>query len=407
MAGNIAILTRYYNSENYGGVLQAYALNRYIRELGYPCETLQYDSAQNAGYSRRVSGKNGLTARKIIGYAYLKGRSILRRPIEKRVKARLRARSAAFAAFRRDMIPHSDSVYHAGNIGESNELYDAFVVGSDRVWMPNGFRIPAETPYFLDFVKAGNKKIAYAASMGRHSLQGDESAFYQQFLNSFDAVGLREKAALDLLDPLIDDDRPGAEWVTDPVCLLDQAGWETLLPPAQNRPPYAFVYLLSNTRRYKDLITRFSKARNLRLVTLPFAGGAFNPHDLRFGDEMAYDCGPREFVGLLRGADLVMTDSFHCAAFSLIFEKEFLVFDRDQATGKKSYLSRLISLMDMAGIPRERIIGQEMSLEEMMNLTPIPYSQIKTWMDGHILRSKRFLADALSDLPKPAGLNEI
>ena len=407
MAGNIAILTRYFKSENYGGVLQAYALNRYIRELAYPCETLQYDSAQNAGLPRRVPGKTGPTARKIIGCAYLKGRSILRRPIEKKVKTRLRARSAAFAAFRRDMIPHSDSVYHAGNIGEANELYNAFVVGSDRVWMPNGYRIPAETPYFLDFVRAGNKKIAYAASMGRQTISGDESAFYRQFLNSFDAVGLREKAALDLLDPLIDDDRPGAEWVTDPVFLLNQAGWDTLLPAAQNRPPYAFVYLLSNTRRYKDLITRFSKARGLRLVTLPFAGGAFNPHDLRFGDEMAYDCGPREFVGLLRGADFVLTDSFHCAAFSLIFEKEFLVFDRDEATGKKSYLSRLISLMDMAGIPRERIVGRETRLEEMMNLPPILYSQVKIRTDGHILRSKRFLERALSDLPKTAGLNEI
>lgn len=334
----IAILTFYYQNDNYGGLLQAAALVNVLRKYGFSAEQLSFDrlsSPKPFVYHEPMSA----------GKVFRKAQSVMRQISDKKdarlTEPYLRKRSVAMRRFAEE-IPHS-RVLTRETIGDIEGDYDAFVCGSDQIWNPSYTR----EEYFLSFV---NDKpcIAYAASIGRDHLSADESAYICGHLKKFPSVSVRENLAETLLE------EGGYEGdiycVLDPVLLTGQEEWK--LPVRSDGPAdhYLLAYFLGDDRDARRAAETAAKARGLKLLTFPHILGKYREVDRNFGDIRNYDAGPREFLCLIRDADYVFTDSFHACAFSLLFGKKFAVTERSFDDRRMKMNSRIHSLLKTCGM---------------------------------------------------------
>lgn len=320
----IGIITHYYNSINYGGVLQAYALTKVLQELGYNAEQICYDASyRDNSYKRKITIK-----------------SIVKKTIYKCVDRKLKKRYLKFSQFRNEEIKHSNAIYNSNNIEESNCNYEIFVTGSDQVWNLKWLH----SAYFLDFVK-NKKKVSYAASLGKKDFSDDELDYYKKKLKGFAAISLREKEGLDYIQKIV---KVPVVQTLDPTLLLPVNEWKRLARQADrenNFEKYLFCYFIGDDVKVRKLATKYAKSRNLKIVNLPHAAG-FNFSDVFFGNKKVYTAGPCEFIDLIKNAEVIMTDSFHCCVFANIFKKDFWVFDR---VGKRDMNTRIYSLLDLFG----------------------------------------------------------
>lgn len=335
------IITMYYNSINYGGVLQAYALQKFLENNGIEARQICF---QKKGYGLKKSIKMHYKDLGIIKtffwatdrvYKSISNR-IARKIIKSKEKKLFNERIKKFADFR-EKIPHTDKIYTSNNIKETNELFDTFCCGSDQIWKP-GVVCPE---YMLNFVNDNKYKLSYAASISKTDISEEQINYMIPFLNSFDKISLREKTDKSLIKKYIKKD---VEWVIDPTLLLTKKDWEKLYIKNIVGKRYVFCYLLeANSKKYK-IIKKFAQKNNLKIVTIPYASGVLNLKDKKFGDIHITNAGPQEFISLIHDADVVITDSFHAAVFSNIFERNFFVLEREEAPTMNS---RIISLLDM------------------------------------------------------------
>lgn len=318
----VGIVTMYYKSCNYGGLLQAYALCHFLNENGYDAKQICYDFY---GKERNLLQTKHNDVRK-----YLR---IIRRIIKKRlitadnrkhgVSNLESARRETCKAFR-DGIPHTFQVYNDSDIAETQDLFDCFITGSDQVWNPIGYR----PVFFLKFVSdKRKKKISFAASTSNNNLTDDVKSIYHDNLKDFDLISVREKSDATVLQEIMD---LPVHWVLDPVFLLDKEQWmmQCSNPFDANYRPYLFCYFLGDDLREREMAAQYGKKHGLTLVTIPYLQMNYRECDEFFGDIQLYDVDPTGFLGLIQGADCVFTDSFHATAFSIIFNKQFVVFGR-------------------------------------------------------------------------------
>lgn len=332
----IGILTHYYNSVNYGGNLQAYALCRVLQTMGHEPQQLQIDLSRS--YRNLLAPKKSLK-QTLKNLARLPARLLLPK-YRKKWQAQQATRQrlqAQFAHFNRQLIPHNEAVYTPKNIRSSLPHYDVFVTGSDQVWNPIWY-FP---PFFLDFVPAGVPKLSYAASIGQSSLSAAVKERYRTHLQTFIGVSVRERDGVSLLEDL---SPVKPQWVLDPTMLLTEAQWAEIAAPAQLDSPYVFCYFLGNDPAMRKAAADYAAAKGLTLVTIPNATGLQNTNDENFGDIRLPDPSPEEFLGLIQRADLVFTDSFHATVFSLLFRRQFATFPR-QGHGS-SRITSLLQLFD-------------------------------------------------------------
>ena len=207
----IGIFTHYYESHNYGGNLQAYALVHYLRNLGYDAEQISYKRGKNDLNSIKIS-----FTKKIVRLPA----HILRRMNSKFHKNHLpeeiKQRHEAIGAFNRN-IPHS-RVINYKNLAKIADEYDAFITGSDQVWHPNAVC----DAYLLNFDIKNSKRIAYAASFSVNKIPQQFHTLYAESLAKFNAISVRENKGVEIVRDLIGRQ---AECVLDPTLLLTIAVW--------------------------------------------------------------------------------------------------------------------------------------------------------------------------------------
>ena len=155
----IGIITHYYGSKNYGGVLQAYALCQFLKNQGFDAEQIRFDKDKGESIKRRL------------GKAYRYTLSIPRRIKYRRLYKEIRGREVKFAAFRDGAICHSKEVFTQDSLNRLAKEYQLYITGSDQVWHPNAVC----DAYLLDFGIEGIKKMSYAASIAKDTLSAEES----------------------------------------------------------------------------------------------------------------------------------------------------------------------------------------------------------------------------------------
>lgn len=345
----IGILTYYYESINYGGVLQSYALPRVLKKLGYVSEQICYTKEKEPIRNYNLFRLLKLLIKKCIYYF---------------LNIKLKDRYNKFKIFRKS-VPHSSLIYTDKNIDKSLKYYDIFITGSDQVWNLTWY-CPA---FFLNFVPLGTKKLSYGASLGRTKLSSEEKSFFRKNLVNYSAISVRELDAVNLLESEIN---IKIEHVLDPTLLLTKEEWDEICSERLVKGKYLFCYFIGDNSEIRKIAKKYAKIHNLKLVVLPHAMG-FTFSDCFWGDLKMYDIGPSEFISLIKYADYIMTDSFHGCVFSCIYKKQFNVFQR---SNKKNMSSRIYSLLSLYNV-KERFCDsvEKQDINYIETLSEIKYEK--------------------------------
>lgn len=329
----VGILTHYYDSDNYGGVLQAFALCKVINDLGYEaeqiCMPVECVPFSNNGEKQKKQRS------KFISRAWDK---LMRIIFD--VDEICANRKKAVTAFANTYVPHSAEVYRKDTIKKTIELYDIFVAGSDQVWNTD-FYVPA---FFLDFVPDEKPKFSYAASIAKDSLTDAESLYFKEKLRSYIGVSVREDNAVKQLQHL---SPVNVEWVVDPVFLISQNEWDKIADKKNKiERKYVFCYFLGDNRVSREIARKYANKEGLAIITVQYLGKKYRREERSFGDVRIKSASPEEFVSLIKQAEIVVTDSFHAIAFSAILGKSFVATQRGYANEMISRLDNILLLLD-------------------------------------------------------------
>lgn len=338
----VGIMTLYYKTYNYGAQLQAYALQKAVEYLGYECEQIcykWYNSHIEQFYSQQKDSTD-----KFREFAY--------------------------------SIPHSKRIYSPENIYESNEEYDIFITGSDQVW-----GVVDSMPYYLlphmalSFATEDKIKFSYAASIGNAALTEDRKAPLKYWLNELDEVSIREQSALPVISEITE---KSVTSVLDPVFLLEVRAWEKIADAPIGNEKYIFVYNILNNPELEKTAKDLSEKTSLPIKTVSYFYGV--------------SAGPLEFVGLIRNAEYVISDSFHGTVFSIIFGKQFYTFPIDKVYSEYSKNIRITDLLSKFGLS-DRFVEEEKRVD-FSNI--INYDKTKSLIEIERNKSLGFLRCSLS-----------
>lgn len=322
----VGIITFYYHNYNYGGLLQAYALERF---LNYELKDLH---AEQICYDRsKVKLPVWDRALRFICRGNLKKkffRNVSKRSID----------SSNYSAFSRfeENIAHSAKVYDDNNYIEAQSDYDVLICGSDQIWNPIAIR----NAYLLRGIT--KRKISYAASIAAGKLLKPELIRLKRGLADFSEISVREDSAKKQLERLTDKE---ILTVVDPVLLLPEENWSETAGEPLVSGPYIFTYFLGTVGKNALDCAREKVQNSKKIVSimgLEFEYG--NKEEI-----VLNKCGPREFLSLIKNADEVWTDSFHALVFSIIFERQFRVFSREGTGADMS--ERIKDILKMVELP--------------------------------------------------------
>lgn len=317
MAKKIGILT-YHDSDNYGSVLQSYALCTYISSLGYNCEVIDYRKNEVKELYKLVKPFNSR-------------HNILTNFFQIPYFAKLKKRKYAFEIFRKKYL-HLSTKQYITNAQLKNTNYDIYIVGSDQVW--NVDLPDFDTSYFLDFTS--KRKFSYAASFGSHFQNPKKLLEYKYLFDDFEKVTIREKSGKNICENILN---ISADLVCDPVFLLDADEWRKIASPNKISEDFIFCYFAGGvSKEMEEFSKKLAKDNNCKRIIV-----SFDWHDWNNTNPVKkYETGPMEFVSFIDNAKFVCTNSFHGSAFSTIFSKQFFV-ENDHIDDR---ISTLLDLTD-------------------------------------------------------------
>lgn len=323
----IGILTFHFVS-NYGAVLQSYALRQALLQCGHDAGFIDYqpDYMTWGGSLRLPVSRAALR----VNAQILAIRA-----------ARLRARrfstfDAAFARFRERHLPTlTPTVCDHDALANAMRSLDVVVCGSDQIWNPP-LRHGVDLAYFAAMAPPLVRRVAYAASFGRDDIESEHYPAIRMGLQGLDAVGVREQGALGLVARISD---VPATLVPDPTLLLtDYSPVIEATGPSRT----LFMYAIRGESLTRKVAEHLASHRDLALRT------PFSPLQPRLRSSATPVLSPAAWLGAIRDADVVVTNSFHGTVFSILFRRPFVALGLPGA--KAGLSSRVISLLSQLGL---------------------------------------------------------
>lgn len=377
----LAIITGYH-IKNYGSVLQAYATQRVINEMGINNECIQYQKKNDLNQALRVFNIP-LLRTKIAG--------IKKKLYAKRYATTLgknfAIRNEIFDKFVQKNFKISKKCYGYEQLQHKIQEYDAVLLGSDQVWNPLNF---GSHYYTLEFVPDDIPKIAYAPSFGVSKIPNSQKKQTANYLNRIEYISVREKKGQEIIKELTKKDVPV---VVDPTLLLDLAQWKTVYQEEKiEKEPYILCYFLGANQKHREFAQKLQKLTGYKIVTLPYMDEIVK-NDFNFANEQLYEVGPSEFLNLINYAEYVCTDSFHGTVFSILHHKKFFTFNRYEERKKASTNSRLKSLLELLNI-ENRLCQSNIDVEMIKN-QEINYEQVDKKLDTLREESMNYLKNAI------------
>lgn len=323
----IGILTMFYKSRNYGAVLQSYALYKILDNNGFHVEQICYDEKYEYSFLRRIYRP----------FERITNRLLLL------IKADCDISKTEKIIYDWSMnnIRHSKNVYSKINIYKTNSKYDCFIAGSDQIWT-----YAFSDVYLLGFVNGKKHKISYAASLGNTSLPEKTKIKFSKYLSSYNAISVREETGQKLLTDCVD---IPIYWCLDPTLLLEKKDWDMICSKRMYEKQYVFCYFLGENESSRILAKEYAIKNNKDIIIFPYLQGKFNRKDFSVNGINIYYASPSDFLSYIKYADIIFTDSFHASVFSIIYDKNFFTFARnqnDETTGRLYSLTKIFNCTD-------------------------------------------------------------
>lgn len=354
------ILT-FHRALNYGAVLQTFALNRAVCSLGAECKVIDYRSEPLEDTYKVFNFKKG-NPLIVIAKGILKGRIILKK-------------KKGFDAFVAKNISITENSYSFPQLSSLNDEYDLFITGSDQVWSPScvGF----DEAYFLTFAE-NSKKNSYAASIGCKNIPSDKVDKYLDRLKDYKNISVREKNAAELLRG-VGINLP-IEKNIDPTLLLSSEEYDAIAAePAEKK--YILVFSVNMPVNLLNYAKKLGAEKGLQVIYL-------NDKPMMRVKGITYKTGvsPEQFLGYIKNAEYVVTNSFHGTAFSVIFHKNFFVEYQTQ-NGRNG---RAEELLDRLGIS-----NREIKNLDLIHETPIDWEKVEKEISAEREKSYEYLKKIL------------
>ena len=392
MKKKIGIITHYYDSTNYGGNLQAYALCVFLSEQGYVAEQICFPLFERSSKDRFIS-KSGKeicqsVARKAKRLLLLLFKRKCLKTESVKYQKYYQLKKKAFDNFNLNLIPHSKKLYSNDTIDETIDIYDAFITGSDQVWNFLWYN----PIFFLAFVPESKQKISYAASMAMDSLTKKQANLVKKHLEAYKAISVREKESIAMLQDISPVE---VKLVLDPTLLLTKEDWNKVCADRLIEEDYVFCYFLGSNPKERETAEEFAKKRGLKLVAIPPIDILSKTQDESFGDLQMIDASPEQFLSLIKHAKYVFTDSFHAVVFSNIYQKQYFVFNR---SAKAEMSSRITDITELFHQEDRFCAGKEReSLTYVESLSDIDYTKENKDFEKLKRESIEFLEKNLKD----------
>ena len=311
---------------NYGSLLQAFATQQVIEDIGHECEIINY-IRDDESYMRH---EKTLLVRKP---------EWNRNPIKKMVYLSLRQTESILAGRKfekeQEKYLHLTKRYTSLKELENDKpIADAYMTGSDQVWGPveNG---SYDSSYCLSFTDISDKRIAYAASFGRLDMSLDVEVFFRKWLKRYNHISVREDSAIKLLKTMGID----AEQVLDPTLLLDGSFWVQYMSPIKSKN-YILIYQIHNDKRVGEYAKKVALSMGLPLIRISTAF-----HQIVREGKLVWCPSIGEFLSYIKNAKCLITDSFHGTAFAINFHTPFVEILPNNNTG-----TRNISILNLTGL---------------------------------------------------------
>lgn len=351
----IGIMTFWWSNDNYGQILQCYALQKYLRDRGHDAFLIRYHRDTDIIASSLLEKfQKVFSPIQLLNFI----RSVRRFNSAKKEEVQ---NTRLFEEFRNKYIVQSQIEYfHYSDLKENPPTADVYIVGSDQVW--NTLHLPLRRcknflhAYFLDFGDNSIKRFAYAASRKVSlKLEKDYVAEVFPLLKKFTYVSVREKELIPFCSTC---GYERAEYVCDPTLLLDVNDYRKIYREnniRMQRNKFALVYMLGNSCKYdfKEIRKFFSK-KNLDVVYV--TGNAVANKFSKFFATIP------EWLYLVDNAEYVITNSFHCGAFSILFHKQFGIVPL--SGHDKGMNQRFENLFELFGIDSRYIYKSDFNILE-------------------------------------------
>lgn len=352
---NIGILT-FHRAHNYGAVLQAYAMQSFLEQLGHHAFLIDYRNEFLEEQYKLFSWKFYLRVG-IKAPAHFVNRFL---SFCKRVKRR-----------------ESFNKFIANFIKNENGLdCDVIVFGSDQIWNPSVTGGFDENYWGNIFPKNKIIRIAYAPSLEAGKIEAFENRI-RLALKRFSALSVREEDLRVFLQKYTERD---IKLVCDPTFLVSPNVYDKILSPLNIKQDFLVIYQVNRNSLTYQVAEFLAKRHNLRIIE--FGQNTSILHTYRYQNT----AGPGEFVWAIKNAKFVVTSSFHGTAFSIILKKQFFV---TSAGIKDKRMKNLLSIAKM----EDRLIADAAAVEK---LCKIDYSVPLGNLNNYIEQSQSFIKESLN-----------
>lgn len=333
---NIHLIT-IHHIHNFGSVFQAYSLQKYLSDLGFGVDIIDYRPAY-----------------------YNSGRNKIKTIIGKLLNAKAYiSRKRKFESFVNEYEVLSKKKYNSLKQLKLDYKHsnDVFIAGGDQLW--NSYHpCGKDDAYKLAFTDSPNK-FAIGTSIGRNNHSEEELLTLAKKVEHFKALFLREKSTVNRFSKYV---KMPCEHIIDPVGLLDVADFKQMAIKPQKSEPYAVMYLADSGDILNECIKELSREKKLKIVHI------CGFRKKCYCDVFEKDTGPRELLGYILDADFVLSASFHATMFSIIFNKQFATILPNAQTNE-----RIESLLKYFGL-ENRIVKNTRDitcLNEIIDFAPV------------------------------------
>lgn len=327
----IGILTVPFNN-NYGGLLQAYALKRILCDMGH-----------NVVFINRQ--RNKPRSLKFWIYSMLVKLHIIEDYLEKRSKE-LSENTDNF--IQNNLTPITEAYYTTQELSQVKNLgIDYYIVGSDQVWRYYYAEDSIDDFFFNILDGDSTPRMSYAASFGTNNMEypKNKQMIASRLLKQFKGLSVREEGGRDLLHHYFNVPLDAIDVVLDPTFLLDVDKYKMLFGNEQiNQSDYAFTYILDSKFINQCDIQSICERMNLSRIDLKAQTGDLSKLNVIAPVE--------QWLCSLYYSKVVITDSFHGTVFSIIFNKQFLV-----VANPERGVVRLQSLLSNFGL-EDRLVNK-------------------------------------------------
>ena len=351
-------------ANNYGSILQYFALQKYLEKCGHQTAWLRFNSGDKVTLKYKLA--NLLLKRKD------RNRSYKHQNVD------------GFQLFENKFLCETKQEYNSfAQLKKNPPQADAYITGSDQVWAG------LSPERYLVFAPKGTKKISYAASFGSPKTGLLNKILFTWRLKGMDYISVRERAGVDYCKTF---GRGDAVCVCDPSLLLYKSDYEAFLQKGRVvKQPYIFSYWVNPINSLEDIswkhIINYAESNNMEVITTAIQGAefAFEHSSLKSPD-------PLEWLQLIHDAGYVITSSFHGVAFSIVMKTPFLVIPQKGNSSAENL--RFYDLLKNLGLT-ERIYDAKKNFITQIE-AQIDWDNVDEQVNKLRVKSFDFLKKALS-----------